>query len=58
MKKFLDVLTGIAVTVLIWSLCAIETLNPYVLLALLISAGWLVAYTMISNELRKMGGRW
>lgn len=56
MKKILDILTGVAAVVFIWSLCAIESLNPSVLMALMISGGWIVAYTMICNEIRRMEG--
>lgn len=58
MKQILDVITVAAAVVFIASLCAIESLQLPVLMALMISGGWLVAYTMISNELRKTGGRW
>lgn len=57
MKKILDILTGVAVMVFISSLCAIESLKPSVLMALMISGGWLVAYAMIWNEIRRMEGR-
>ena len=57
MKKILDILTGVAAVVFIYSLCAIESLKPSVLMALMISGGWLVAYAMIWNELRRMEGR-
>lgn len=57
MKKILDILTGVAAMVFISSLCAIESLKPSVLMALMISGGWLVAYAMIYNEIRRMEGR-
>lgn len=58
MKKILNILTGTAAVVFMLSLTAIESLKPSVLAALTISGGWLVAYTMIYNETRRMGERW
>lgn len=55
MKKILNILTGIAAVVFIAALTAIESLKPSVMVALLISGGWLAAYTMIYNEMRRMG---
>lgn len=40
-----------------FSLTAIESLKPSVLAALMISGGWLAAYAMIYNELRRTEGR-
>ena len=57
MKTILDGITGVAAVVFIGSLCAIESLKPSVLMALMISGGWLVAYAMIWNEIRRMEGR-
>lgn len=57
MKRLLDILTGVAVVVFMVSLTAIESMKPSVLVALLISGGWLVAYTMIYNEIRRTEGR-
>lgn len=58
MKKILNILTSVAAVVFILSLYAIESLKPSVLAALMISGGWLVAYAMIYNEMRRMGERW
>lgn len=58
MKKILNILTGVAVVVFMAALTAIESLKPSVLVALLISGGWLAAYTMIYNETRRTGERW
>lgn len=55
MKKILNVLTTIAAIVFACSLCAIESLNTATLAALMVSGGWLVAYTMIYHELRRAG---
>lgn len=55
MKRFLNILTTIAAVVFACSLCAIESLNTGTLAALMISGGWLVAYTMIYHELRRAG---
>lgn len=57
MKKVLNILTSAAAVVFILSLCAVESMKPSVLAALLISGGWLVAYTMIYNEIRRAEGR-
>ena len=57
MKKVLNILTSAAAVVFILSLSAIESMKPSVLAALLISGGWLVAYTMIYNEIRRTEGR-
>lgn len=57
MKKILNILTGAATVVFMVSLTAIESAKPSVLAALLISGGWLVAYTMIYNEMRRTEGR-
>lgn len=50
MKKVFDTLTAIAALVFMWGMCAIESLDPSVLAALLISGGWLVVYAMVWNE--------
>ena len=55
MKRFLNILTTIAAIVFACSLCAVESLNTATLVALMVSGGWLVAYTMIYHELRKAG---
>lgn len=57
MKKIVNALTCAAMVVFVLALTAIESLNPWVLAALMISGGWLVAYTMIYNEMRRMGER-
>lgn len=57
MKKILNILTCAAMVVFILSLTAIESLKPSVLAALMISGGWLAAYAMIYNELRRTEGR-
>lgn len=57
MKKVLNILTSAAAVVFILSMSAIESMKPSVLAALLISGGWLVAYTMIYNEIRRTEGR-
>lgn len=57
MKKILNILTVAAVVVFMAALTAIESLKPSVLVALMISGGWLVAYTMIYNEIRRAEGR-
>lgn len=57
MKKVLNILTSAAAVVFFLSMSAIESMKPSVLAALLISGGWLVAYTMIYNEIRRTEGR-
>lgn len=57
MKKILNILTMAATVVFMTALTAIESLKPSVLVALLISGGWLAAYAMIYNETHRTEGR-
>ena len=51
--KIAGFFAGIAALVFMASLCAIESLRPEVLGAMLISGGYLVAYGVICQELRR-----
>lgn len=53
MKKVYDILTAIAALVFMWAMCAIESLDPSVLAALLISGGWMAVYAMVWEANRK-----
>lgn len=55
--KIAGFFAAIAALVFMASLCCIESLKPEVLIAMLISGGYLVAYGMICEEMRRAGER-